>query len=667
MWKNINFATKLNAGFGVVIVLLAALATASVTGIWKVERYFTDYRETARTSVALGKFKDLLMEARLSALKHRANDSEENKKSVEQRIQQMVSENETFAGVTSNQVLKSRVNGYKKELKNYENAFKNTVILQAHRHDHVDVLSKTGPVTRQKISDIIESAYRDGDVEAAYRGGLVNESLMLGRFYAERFLLKNTEKSYKRAIAELTETKTRLDRLLAALENPTRRALANSAKEKVGVFMAALKETQGTISERNQFRSEMDVIGPKLMASYENVLKEQIDVQNTLGPEAQASIGETSSLVMLLSVICAVSGFALAFFLGRTLSAGINGVTEEMSELANGNKNVEITGTDRGDEIGKMARALDIFKKNALEVERLEREQKDAEKVAADKRRDAMNNLADEFEKNVGAIVQDVLSAVDELKSSAGSMSSIAETTNQEVVSVSSAADEATANVNTVAAATEQLSASIHEVSQQISSASNLSVSTAEEAQRTSNMVQELSSVVSEIVAITDLIQDIAHQTNLLALNATIEAARAGDAGKGFAVVASEVKELAEQTSKATEDIKQQIDSIQTASNTSVEAVDRITTMVQEISASSQAVAAAAEQQGHATNEISRNVSEAAKGTQQVSESINTVNDAAKQTGSTSSEVAKAADKLFEQAHGLGERMGQFVKTVRAA
>ena len=240
MWQNIKLTTKLYIGFAAVLSLLGILATVSVSGIGTVKEIFTEYRQTARVSLALGSFKDRLMEARLSALKHRSNDSDQNKNAVDEKIKQMVAEIVAFGKITQVDKMKEDLEGYKQKLAEYEKAFHQTVKLQKKRHNHVAILSETGPKTRKQISKLVESAYRDGDVEAAYLGGLVNESLMLGRFFAERFLLKNTEESYKRASKELDITQSRIDTLLKSLENPNRRETARKAKANVNKYSATL-------------------------------------------------------------------------------------------------------------------------------------------------------------------------------------------------------------------------------------------------------------------------------------------------------------------------------------------------------------------------------------------------------------------------------------------
>jgi methyl-accepting chemotaxis protein len=253
------------------------------------------------------------------------------------------------------------------------------------------------------------------------------------------------------------------------------------------------------------------------------------------------------------------------------------------------------------------------------------------------------------------------------MQSTARTMSSTADGTREKSLAVASAADQATANVQTVAAASEELSASITEIGRQVAHASDVSKKAAEEGEKTNSTVAGLADAAQKIGEVVALINGIAAQTNLLALNATIEAARAGDAGKGFAVVASEVKNLAAQTAKATDDIRAQITAIQTETGSAVETIQSISRTILEVNQISTSIAAAVEQQAAATQEITRNVQQAAGGTQDVSNNINGVSSAVEEAGTAASQVRTAADHLAEQAGALRGEVDQFLSTVRAA
>ena len=368
-------------------------------------------------------------------------------------------------------------------------------------------------------------------------------------------------------------------------------------------------------------------------------------------------------LTLALLTITALLVFAIV----RSITVPVGALTGVMNKLSEGDKTVEVFGLNRGDEIGEMAKAVEVFKKNAIEMERLEAEQAEQKVRAEEQRKADMLKLADGFEASVMGVVQNVSSSASQMESSAQTMTSTAQQTSAQSANVASASQQATANVQTVAAAAEELAASVQEISRQVTDSSQISIEAVNEADRVGQQMQELAEASQRIGEVVDLINDIAGQTNLLALNATIEAARAGDAGKGFAVVASEVKNLANQTANATGEIAGQINAIQEATNGAVSAIEGVAATIRKISEIGAAISAAVEEQGASTGEISQNVQEAAKGTQQVDENITQVNRGADETGAAAGEVLTAAQTMSQQSATLKQEVENFLAQVRSA
>jgi len=375
-----------------------------------------------------------------------------------------------------------------------------------------------------------------------------------------------------------------------------------------------------------------------------------------------------SRLLVILSVGSVVFGLGFGFAVGQYgIAKPIRAVVELLQQLAAGKYDVGISGEERGDEVGDVAKTAVVFRENGLARIRMEREQKEAEVRAAAQRRTDMLQLADGFERAVGEIVETVSSASTELEASASTLTSTAERSQELTTVVASASEEASTNVQSVASATEELSSSVNEISRQVQESARMASEAVGQARHTNERVGELSKAAARIGDVVELINTIAGQTNLLALNATIEAARAGEAGRGFAVVASEVKALAEQTAKATSEIGQQISSIQAATQESVGAIREISGTIERLSEISSTIAAAVEQQGAATQEISRNVQQVAQGTQQVSANITDVQRGAGETGSASTQVLSAAQSLSTDSNRLKLEVGKFLSSVRAA
>ncbi|WP_262693197.1 methyl-accepting chemotaxis protein [Kordiimonas aquimaris] len=400
----------------------------------------------------------------------------------------------------------------------------------------------------------------------------------------------------------------------------------------------------------------------------------------------------TAATLMVLSL--AIGGLALWVVMLRVVRP-VNQLSDTMIVLAGGNLDAEIPNTDRDDEVGDMAKSVQVFKENAIERQAMEAQQREreeeererAEEAEAQKReeeeerriveeqraeearqerRQAMLELADKFEASVMAVVEGVSNSASEMENAARGLSDTAADTSQKSDVVSNAAQQASSNAQMVASAAEELSSSVREITGQTNQSSAAARDAVSRTDNAGKDVAELVDAAQKIGDVVKLINDIAEQTNLLALNATIEAARAGDAGKGFAVVASEVKSLANQTAKATQEISEQVDGMQRATNLAVNAMDDIKNIISDIESTSVSIASAVEEQDASTQEIARNVSEVSTGTEEVTSNIHAVNQGATTTGSAATEVLSAAQILTQQSTDLRHQVESFLATIRA-
>jgi methyl-accepting chemotaxis protein len=372
------------------------------------------------------------------------------------------------------------------------------------------------------------------------------------------------------------------------------------------------------------------------------------------------------SLGLATLIIALISG-GIAWMIGRGISRPLDQLGTRMRGLADGALDGDIPGIERGDEVGKMAATVQIFKDNALRIRGLEKVEAETQQRAGVERRAAMESIASDFERSVKGIVSSVATAAKGMQTTAQSMTATASDASARAATVGAASDSASNNVGTVAAAAEELSSSVNEISRQVTRSSEIASKAVGDAERTNATVQVLSTGAEKIGEVVKLIHSIAAQTNLLALNATIEAARAGESGRGFAVVASEVKALANQTAKATEEISAQVAAMQSSTSDAVLSIGGITETIAQMSEITVSIATSIDQQGEATREIARNIQSVAAGSSEISAHIGGVTTAAAATGLAASDVLANARELDNQSGMLRNAVDEFLAKVRAA
>jgi methyl-accepting chemotaxis protein len=515
--------------------------------------------------------------------------------------------------------------------------------------------------------DRLVAAARNGDdMRQVDHARDIELTMALVRIELLRFLSGSKIASEPRFVAAADSAGAAISTFEAAATDDAVRALAKPLAVHLKDYRAGFGALYRAMKDADDRFNDMHGQLEKATAANDRAQKQISDLLHATKSETDGTISTTTMTQEFLAVLGVLVGIVFAWTMGRSIAGPVTAMTQVMQRLAGGDRSVHIPGRDHADEVGDMAKAVEVFRQSMIESDRLAAEQREAQ-ATKERRQQAVEGHLDGFDRAMRQSLDTLSFASMQMRATAQSMSATAEETSRQATGVSSAAEQASANVETVAASTEEMGASIAEIARQVAESTKIATKAVDEATRTTTTVQGLAEAAQKIGDVVSLIQDIASQTNLLALNATIEAARAGEAGKGFAVVASEVKSLAAQTAKATEEIAGQIASIQGATKQAVDAIKTIDGTIGHMNEISTMIAAAMEEQGASTREIARNTQEAARGTHDVSESISNVNQAAAEAGSAAAQVLTSSEELGNQAETLRSEVDQFLAKIRAA
>ncbi len=666
--KNVTIARKLQIASALSIVLVVGLITYFIAGIVRIDAEFQVFKDEASKAVFLANLSEDLAEARIAVLKFRLDPTEDFITEVSSNIDEILQARSEVDGIISDAGQIDRLIELENDVVEYSDIFAQATIVQEDIDASQDQLDRIGPVFRSHLSEIMDAAYADNDTETALYAAKVQQHFLLARLYAKKFTRNFNAEYAERAEQELDKAMAQTTGLLKSLSDPRQIELANlvvNGIKEYGSVFSSIQAYSQTITAL--YRDGLDTIGPRVLDGYGAEFELLQTTQAAISEEVAALEAEIQRTSVIAGVVIAALVGALLFAIGNLVSRSLGSIRDQMERLSKGERELTVQGAERGDEIGAMASALEVFRQNAIEVEKLEADRKAADQRNAEARRSEMSQLADQFEASVGRIALDVEQAAKEMQQMADVIDNGLSTTLTQCEAASSASSEASGNVQTVAAAAEEMSASIREITQSVASTAEATKSCAELAELSGDRLSSLQQAVSEIDGVIQSIKDVAEQTNLLALNATIEAARAGEAGRGFAVVAGEVKALANQTNQMTGEISQKVDEVKTSADLTISSVNDIFDQIRAVDGKTTTVAAAVEEQDASTGEVSRNIQEAAGFTSEVSRSVVEAQQRVTESASATKQLGAASESLTAGAAELKSAMQSFLDQVRAA
>ncbi len=668
-FANLHTATKIYTGFGVTLALLVGLGAVSWTGLRSSDDALRQYAGQSHVAMtvaeadtnmadALGSAEEFVSSGSPAVADRFRSDVEKFSQKLDAATARMTRSSDLQAAQEIATLRQTLTGG-----------FDRLVAARTERDQIVaSVVNTLGADIRRTLSDTVKAEKDGGNLDRTVRAAEVSEQFLLVRVLVARFVAETKAEDLERIRKDLADLTAKAEALRGGMEEGPVKAKLAAAVAKLPAYRTGIDRIAVLSGELKSLNEETLGKAGKQIGEKIGVIRTQsADILAQLERTAAKEVAAAESRGTAVTVVAVLAGLLLAWAISRAITRPLGAITGAMGRLAQGDLGVAVTDDERRDEIGALARSLQVFKTNALEMERMRKAQEESERKAAEHRRQTMMQMADTFESTVKGIVDTVANAATGMRDAATALTATAQEASERSLLVASASEQASANVQTVATATEELSASIAEIGQQVENSTRIATQAVADADGADRTMRELVTAAEQIGAVVELISGIAAQTNLLALNATIEAARAGEAGKGFAVVASEVKALATQTAKATDEIQAKVQEIQQTTGGAQKAIGGIGRTIGRMSEITTAIAAAIEEQAAATREIASSVTQAAQGTEEVSSNIAGVSTAVHETGDAAGRVRGTSQELAAEAERLRREVGTFIATVRAA